>query len=93
MIGTGSLSPHGESGLKYTPQYPWDPIILSLPTRGEWVEIGVPSRVRWTMLSLPTRGEWVEMYVIHAFCRDIRRLSPHGESGLKSPRKLQTKWQ
>ncbi len=36
------------------------------------------------MLSLPTRGEWIEISVQGWGNYDYLRLSPHGESGLKS---------
>ena len=34
---------------------------LSLPVRGEWIEILPWSRKRQKRSSLPVRGEWIEM--------------------------------
>ena len=57
---------------------------MSLPARGEWIEISSASAfVGAVNESLPARGEWIEIikYLIALFKPD--RLSPHGESGLK----------
>ena len=56
------LSPCGESGLK-CPQEQRRHVAeaLSLPMRGEWIEIGqgpLPLVHGW---SLPMRGEWIEI--------------------------------
>ena len=56
------LSPHGESGLKSILILLIFVYILSLPTRGEWVEIPRVCSVDIAVdMSLPTRGEWVEI--------------------------------
>ena len=36
--------------------------LLSLPMRGEWIEIGINSSyIILSILSLPMRGEWIEI--------------------------------
>ena len=56
---------------------------MSLPMRGEWIEILFCSRIAKNTMSLPMRGEWIEIGRA-ADRRDLlKRLSPCGESGLK----------
>ena len=84
------LSPCGESGLKCARQ-PWRRVRdLSLPVWGEWIEIESRNPRPFWSVSLPVWGEWIEI------CKGLsnrsshyRRLSPCGESGLKSP---DTQW-
>ena len=54
------LSPCGESGLKFLVGF-LEARILSLPMRGEWIEMLVPVYYDGGGLSLPMRGEWIEM--------------------------------
>ena len=35
---------------------------MSLPARGEWIEMDGAARYARTVKSLPARGEWIEMY-------------------------------
>ena len=35
--------------------------LLSLPMRGEWIEMGVVSSTQRVSTSLPMRGEWIEI--------------------------------
>ena len=35
--------------------------LLSLPMRGEWIEISFVTKVSTNSLSLPMRGEWIEI--------------------------------
>ena len=73
------LSPCGESGLKSSDQAAELYDILSLPMRGEWIEIFVPFfGPAWPWVS-PHAGEiWPPPP-----CIQSRGLSPCGESGLK----------
>ena len=59
--------------------------LLSLPMRGEWIEIPgccVPDGLLHP--SLPMRGEWIEISSVSGLISGSARLSPCGESGLKS---------
>ena len=56
---------------------------MSLPMRGEWIEI---KRAFWKWairLSLPMRGEWIEIEFVGVETLLRNGLSPCGESGLK----------
>mgnify|MGYP006875923028 CR=1 FL=1 len=57
LVPDPGLSPHGESGLKFT--YPWYNITtkLSLPAWGEWIEICTGSPPRKYHLRLSPHGE------------------------------------
>ena len=79
-----SLSPCGESGLKYAKIYGERIMYLSLPMRGEWIEmyLNVPSCPS-PLESLPMRGEWIEIICNYVMYRNTLCLSPCGESGLK----------
>ena len=57
--------------------------LMSLPTRGEWIEISPYYEPGGDAVSLPTRGEWIEINCTWATMTEQKRLSPHGESGLK----------
>ena len=60
-IGAQGLSPCGESGLK---SLVWDvveQVELSLPMRGEWIEMAPISPPCMRSPSLPMRGEWIEI--------------------------------
>ena len=54
-------SPHGERGLKWfaTPYILFP--VLSLPTRGAWIEIFPERSYVFPSWSLPTRGAWIEI--------------------------------
>ncbi len=55
-------------------------IILSLPTRGEWVEIDYGQATEQCHgQSLPTRGEWVEISVSSLIYASIESLPTRGE--------------
>ena len=56
--------------------------LLSLPMRGEWIEIpGYVIELMWSG-SLPMRGEWIEIIKMKNELVN-KGLSPCGESGLK----------
>ena len=59
--------------------------MMSLPTRGAWIEIN-PVRI-WlsTTASLPTRGAWIEIVQSEIAGGTRISRSPHGERGLKYP--------
>ena len=59
--------------------------MLSLPSRGAWIEILEYKSPYGRQLSLPSRGAWIEIIVLAE--DKVRRAgrSPHGERGLKSP--------
>ena len=57
--------------------------IMSLPARGEWIEIGVSLYHPKGVESLPARGEWIEIEFAVNIHIVENCLSPHGESGLK----------
>jgi len=44
--------------------------LVSLPARGEWIEINIVSRCRVILMSLPARGEWIEINIVSR-CRVI----------------------
>ena len=59
--------------------------LLSLPSRGAWIEIHVClSPCLKFAASLPSRGAWIEIWYVGRPLRFHRRRSPHGERGLKS---------
>ena len=58
---------------------------MSLPMRGEWIEITHFGRMAVSFESLPMRGEWIEIQCARQKRATDYRLSPCGESGLKSP--------
>jgi len=78
------LSPHGESGLKFSKKERKVKQYVSLPAWGEWIEIWLATALCILGKSLPAWGEWIEMVQAYFFCERLHRLSPHGESGLKS---------
>ena len=60
-------------------------IMLSLPVRGAWIEIGIPQEVTLTSkMSLPVRGAWIEIHTGENREKEWRGRSPCGERGLKS---------
>ena len=56
-----SLSPHGESGLKWSRLISFANGYMSLPAWGEWIEIYMSSRKGGHLLCLPAWGEWIEI--------------------------------
>ena len=61
---TGTItgrSPRGECGLKLLGFQHYSRGILSLPSRGVWIEMMLSSTVSVTFWSLPSRGVWIEM--------------------------------
>jgi len=61
-FGTGDgLSPCGESGLKSLHHIIVCKVIMSLPMRGEWIEIAKTLLYVACFESLPMRGEWIEI--------------------------------
>ena len=54
-------SPHGERGLKFTIVLCNSGLVMSLPTRGAWIEINISISINSDLLSLPTRGAWIEI--------------------------------
>ena len=59
-------------------------MLMSLPVRGAWVEIGREQVNIGARSSLPVRGAWVEMHSLRFFCALPQCRSPCGERGLKS---------
>ena len=39
-------------------------VLLSLPSRGAWIEISSGSNFDWLEASLPSRGAWIEMELV-----------------------------
>jgi len=69
-------SPHGERGLKHWYNVANDKI-MSLPTRGAWIETGLSPTITLTCQSLPTRGAWIETNLTLSL-RGIRAgVAPH----------------
>ena len=56
-----SRSPHGERGLKSIQVDTCHAYVLSLPTRGAWIEIVQKVAKIGKSESLPTRGAWIEI--------------------------------
>jgi len=50
--------------------------LLSLPMRGEWIEISIILDSSFHNMSLPMRGEWIEIWNMH-FMQDNTTVSPH----------------
>ena len=50
--------------------------LMSLPMRGEWIEIRYMARRTKYAMSLPMRGEWIEIDREQVFALE-RRVSPH----------------
>ena len=57
--------------------------LLSLPMRGEWIEILSSAGGTPMIESLPMRGEWIEIIWPLSVLVILCSLSPCGESGLK----------
>ena len=57
--------------------------LLSLPMRGEWIEISSIAVSFASSVSLPMRGEWIEILRVGKAEQTFGGLSPCGESGLK----------
>ena len=76
LPGPKSRSPHGERGLKSIWQWPADLQIMSLPTRGAWIEISPRTWPPGNSGSLPTRGAWIEIHYLF-FRRDGDLVAPH----------------
>ena len=49
--------------------------LLSLPSRGAWIEIFAHCRSYYQMLSLPSRGAWIEMCRLHK-CEQPMKVAP-----------------
>ena len=62
-------------------EYLWI-FLLSLPTRGAWIEITSSQLYFSGSESLPTRGAWIEISTVLP-CSSTTSRSPHGERGLK----------
>ena len=56
---------------------------MSLPMRGEWIEINALTFMSNKYKSLPMRGEWIEIFLLRQAAPNQYSLSPCGESGLK----------
>ena len=61
---------------------------MSLPAWGEWIEIFGAKGLTLMPWSLPAWGEWIEICIPRGCGTGSHGLSPHGESGLKSPLKV-----
>ena len=82
-LESAGRSPHGERGLKLSVIISVGVLLVSLPTRGAWIEMHYqPMSFSW-FSSLPTRGAWIEIYCCFVLCRQESGRSPHGERGLK----------
>ena len=57
--------------------------IMSLPSRGAWIEILLSRLINQAIQSLPSRGAWIEMSLRFLLSPLSRRRSLHGERGLK----------
>ena len=56
------------------------PRSMSLPMRGEWIEIGMQVLQFFTLpQSLPMRGEWIEMPYYSILCIKAQSLPMRGE--------------
>ena len=77
-------SPHGERGLKFWRGVRCLDVMLSLPSRGAWIEMTWAPNGWITSWSLPSRGAWIEIVTWKAPVRPRTGRSPHGERGLKS---------
>lgn len=55
--------------------------LLSLPMRGEWIEIkGVMQNRGWSIKSLPMRGEWIEiLHPAERAKKEVTSLPARGE--------------
>ena len=60
---SNSLSPHGESGLKFLLLLSFTASEASLPARGEWIEICYIGSYTLRLGSLPARGEWIKSVI------------------------------
>ena len=58
--------------------------LMSLPTRGAWIEILMSDAQETCLASLPTRGAWIEILAAARPYTASACRSPHGERGLKS---------
>ena len=75
-----SLSPCGESGLKFSRASAALLAVLSLPMRGEWIEIPALKGLKAQPASLPMRGEWIEISIdVGEFVRASASLPMRGE--------------
>ena len=76
-------SPHGEGGLKC--QLHVDPSrdVVSLPTRGGWIEITAGPGSPLGLPSPSSRGEGGLKFTTLVDALDMQGPSPHGEGGLK----------
>ena len=54
-------SPHGERGLKSAYMDQVVDGVASLPSRGAWIEIPIPTTMLSRSPSLPSRGAWIEI--------------------------------
>ena len=77
------LSPLGESGLKSLHDLREKSPYVSLPARGEWIEMCPLLVLIFISASLPARGEWIEIGALGSVLSVGSGLSPLGESGLK----------
>ena len=50
--------------------------VMSLPTRGAWIEMEVMYHEKLEEMSLPTRGAWIEILKKGVNCVDAR-VAPH----------------
>ena len=57
--------------------------VLSLPSRGAWIEIGKAGKTDRPDRSLPSRGAWIEISNTGQVVSGGIGRSPHGERGLK----------
>ena len=55
-------SPRGERGLKFRSDFVCVYYVVSLPSRGAWIEIIIHyGHIRTLLASLPSRGAWIEI--------------------------------
>jgi len=84
MASLLSLSPHGESGLKFHAALEYALKNDRLSPHGEsGLKFENRTHVQYNKRSLSTRREWIEIQHITYLQIFYTGLSPHGESGLK----------
>ena len=57
--------------MKYIYLTRYDELVMSLPVRGEWIEILYSGKLYSVYGSLPVRGEWIE--ILENFYIDLHR--------------------
>ena len=83
LVRHTSRSPHGERGLKYNAYQEAGRAVVSLPSRGAWIEITLPKvRPRTAPCRSPHGERGLKSLLTVGHVGHLGR-SPHGERGLK----------